>query len=77
MSPQYQNKQCGQYKLGHGDKAIYWYWELDIELGYFHEFRALDFVKTMTLYQTEKFKMWKEDWEPPSRQPEPVLEVSD
>ncbi|KXN80891.1 hypothetical protein AN958_06935 [Leucoagaricus sp. SymC.cos] len=77
MSPQYQNKQCGQYKLGHGDKAIYWYWELDIELGYFHEFRALDFVKTMTLYQTEKFKMWEENWEPPSCQPVHALEDSD
>ncbi|KXN80736.1 hypothetical protein AN958_08105 [Leucoagaricus sp. SymC.cos] len=61
-------EKCGQYKLGHGDKAIYWYWEFDTELQCFLEFRALDFVEAMRLYQTEKFTMWDENWEPPLQQ---------
>ncbi|KXN80735.1 hypothetical protein AN958_08104 [Leucoagaricus sp. SymC.cos] len=62
-----QAEKCGQYKLGHGDKAVYWYWEFDTESQYFHEFQALDFVEAMGLYQTEKFRMWDESWEPPSQ----------
>ncbi|KXN85501.1 hypothetical protein AN958_11239 [Leucoagaricus sp. SymC.cos] len=58
-------KCSGRYKLGHSDKAVYWYWEFDIEEGYFHEFRALDFAKAMRIYEKEKFAMWDEDWVAP------------
>ncbi|KXN83787.1 hypothetical protein AN958_01064 [Leucoagaricus sp. SymC.cos] len=58
-------KCCASYELGHGSRAVYWYWEFDMEQKYFHEFRALDFVKAMKIYKKEKFEMWKPDWVPP------------
>ncbi|KXN89126.1 hypothetical protein AN958_06273 [Leucoagaricus sp. SymC.cos] len=59
-------KASGRYKMGHGDKAIYWYWEFDMEQKYSHVFFALNFEEAMKVYETEKFKMWKEDWVPSS-----------
>ncbi|KAJ3569975.1 hypothetical protein NP233_g4709 [Leucocoprinus birnbaumii] len=58
-------KGSGQYKIGHGEKSMVWYWEFDTQKRYFHEFRTLDFPKAMALYRTEKFKMWEESWVPP------------
>ncbi|KXN81186.1 hypothetical protein AN958_05875 [Leucoagaricus sp. SymC.cos] len=55
-----------RYKMGHGDKAIYWYWEFDMEQKYYHEFLTLNFEEAMKIYETEKFKMWEDDWVPPS-----------
>ncbi|KXN81187.1 hypothetical protein AN958_05876 [Leucoagaricus sp. SymC.cos] len=54
-------KRSGCYKLGHGDKAVYWYWEFDIEQKYFHQFRALDFTEAMKVYKKGKFTMWREE----------------
>lgn len=48
----------GQYKLGHGDKAIYWYWEFDTERQYFHQFDTLNFMEAVEFYQAEKFNFW-------------------
>ncbi|KXN92929.1 hypothetical protein AN958_08370 [Leucoagaricus sp. SymC.cos] len=59
-------KTSRRYKMGHGDKAIYWYWEFDMEQKCYHEFLALNFEEAMKIYETEKFKMWEEDWVPPS-----------
>ncbi|KXN85505.1 hypothetical protein AN958_11243 [Leucoagaricus sp. SymC.cos] len=58
----------GRYKIGHGDKAIYWYWEFDVEQEYFHEFYALNFTEAMKIYENEKFRMWEEGWVSPSRE---------
>ncbi|KXN80587.1 hypothetical protein AN958_10408 [Leucoagaricus sp. SymC.cos] len=66
MFSRLKHAQCsGRYKLGRGDKTVYWYWEFDMEEGYFHEFRALDFAKAMRIYEKEKFAMWDEDWVAP------------
>jgi hypothetical protein len=62
-------KRCGQYKFGHASKAVYWYWEFDVEAGYFHEFRTLDFTGAMAIYQAAKFEMWKKSWVLPTPQP--------
>ncbi|KXN85500.1 hypothetical protein AN958_11238 [Leucoagaricus sp. SymC.cos] len=67
MFSRLKHAQCsGRYKLGRGDKAVYWYWEFDMEEGYFLEFRALDFAKAMRIYEKERFAMWDEDWVAPS-----------
>ncbi|KXN85502.1 hypothetical protein AN958_11240 [Leucoagaricus sp. SymC.cos] len=57
-------KASGRYKVGHGGKAIYYYWEFDMELGYFRDFLALNFEEAMKIYETEKSKMWEKDWVP-------------
>jgi hypothetical protein len=59
-----QGKRYGQYKLGHGDKAIYWYWEFDVEEEYFHEFKTMDFAVAMRVYQAAKSELWQESWIP-------------
>ncbi|KAJ3560572.1 hypothetical protein NP233_g10750 [Leucocoprinus birnbaumii] len=56
--PRSGNPTCGQYKLGCGDRAIYWYWEFDAEKRYFHQFDTLDFVKAMKVYQEQKVSFW-------------------
>ncbi|KAJ3572296.1 hypothetical protein NP233_g3186 [Leucocoprinus birnbaumii] len=62
--PKPQGRSAGQYRLGHGTRSVTWYWEFDTEKKYFHQFRTVDFVRAMKLYEVEKFKMWKEPWEP-------------
>jgi hypothetical protein len=62
-----EGKQYGQYKYGLGNKAIYWYWEFDVEEGYFHEIQTLDFMEAMKIYHAAKFEIWKESWVPPSQ----------
>lgn len=57
-------RSSGQYKLGHGEKSIFWYWEFDTEKRYFHQFRTLDLEEAMRVYRTEKFRMWKDSWKP-------------
>ncbi|KXN85617.1 hypothetical protein AN958_11079 [Leucoagaricus sp. SymC.cos] len=54
-------KASRRYRMGHGNKAIYWYWEFDLEQKYSHSFYALDFEEAMKIYETEKFKMWEDD----------------
>ncbi|KXN83051.1 hypothetical protein AN958_01873 [Leucoagaricus sp. SymC.cos] len=56
---------CGQYKLGRGEKAIYWYWEFDTEQRYFREFDTLDFMEAMRIYQAAKEDLWTPSWTSP------------
>jgi hypothetical protein len=59
-------KSSGLYELGHGEKSMIWFWEFDTDIGYFHEFRTVDFEEAMKIYEKSKFDMWDKSWEPPS-----------
>ena len=62
------SERSGLYTLGHGDKAIIWYWELDTDTKEFYQFFTLDLPLAMKIYQEQKLKIWEEDWglEPPN-----------
>ncbi|KAJ3554708.1 hypothetical protein NP233_g12363 [Leucocoprinus birnbaumii] len=59
-------KSSGQYKLGHGERSVVWYWEFDVHARYFHEFRTIDYAEAIKIYKAEKFSMWEEPGVPPT-----------
>lgn len=50
------------YQMGHGEKSIFWYWEIDHELGHYREFRSLDLAEGEKKFREEDFDAWPE-WE--------------
>jgi hypothetical protein len=59
-------KSYGQYKLGHGDRSVVWYWEFSVAEKYFHEFRTVKFTEAMKIYEADKQRIWVESWVLPS-----------
>jgi hypothetical protein len=59
------SEHSGLYILGRGDKAIIWYWELNINSKEYYEFRTLDLMRAMEIYEASKYEMWSRDWRPP------------
>lgn len=39
--------------LGRGDKKMYWYWELDVELKYYHSYEISDLAEGHKIFQEE------------------------
>lgn len=37
--------ESGLYRMGHHVKSIFWYWEINHELEYYREFRAVDLAE--------------------------------
>ena len=54
-------RNSGLFKYGHGKKSVIWYWEFDVEKGYFHEFQTIDYEAAIKYYGANKFTMWKEN----------------
>lgn len=48
------------YCMGHGDKSIFWYWEIDSKLGHYREFRTIDLAKGQKRFREEDFGAWTE-----------------
>ena len=48
------------YCMGHGDKSIFWYWEIDYKLGHYRDFRTIDLAKGEKRFREEDFGAWPE-----------------
>lgn len=48
--------------IGRGSKSIFWYWEVNYDLGTFREFETIDLAEGERLYQEERFDSQGEDW---------------
>ncbi len=46
------------YRMGRDEKSIFWYWEIDYELGYFRQFRTTDLVEGEKKFREEDFSSW-------------------
>ncbi|KAF9447439.1 hypothetical protein P691DRAFT_671520, partial [Macrolepiota fuliginosa MF-IS2] len=53
------------YRMGHGPKSIFWYWEIDLKEEYYQEFMTVDLADGERIYQEERFDLWPtEPWQP-------------
>ena len=52
--------EAAAYRHGQGEKSIFWYWEIDYELGHFRTFDTLDWVEGMKRFREEDFGSWPE-----------------
>ncbi|KAF9445547.1 hypothetical protein P691DRAFT_762386 [Macrolepiota fuliginosa MF-IS2] len=48
----------GLYRMGHGTKSIFWYWEINLKGGYYQEFQAADLDEGDRVYRDERFDLW-------------------
>lgn len=48
------------YLVGRGEKAIYWFWEINHELEYYREFQTIDLARGQEVYRDE-FDLWPEE----------------
>ena len=46
--------------MGHGEKSIFWYWEIDYKLGHYREFQTIDLAKGQKRFREENFSAWPE-----------------
>ncbi|KAF9449068.1 hypothetical protein P691DRAFT_774917 [Macrolepiota fuliginosa MF-IS2] len=51
----------GLYRLGHGPKSIFWYWEIDSKEEYYQEFLAADLAEGERAYREERFDLWPKE----------------
>jgi len=47
--------ESGLYRMGHGEKSIFWYWELNHKLQYYRHFRAIDLVEGERVFREQDF----------------------
>ncbi len=43
------------YRIGHDEKSIFWYWEIDYKLRQYREFRTTDLAKGEKRFKEEIF----------------------
>ncbi|KAF9442930.1 hypothetical protein P691DRAFT_441412 [Macrolepiota fuliginosa MF-IS2] len=46
------------YRMGHGLKSIFWYWELNSKEEYYQEFMTADLADGEKIYREERFDEW-------------------
>ena len=46
--------------MGHGEKSIFWYWEIDYQSGHYRDFRTIDLPKGEKKFRGENFDAWPE-----------------
>ncbi|KAF9446793.1 hypothetical protein P691DRAFT_776618 [Macrolepiota fuliginosa MF-IS2] len=52
----------GLYRIGHGPKSCFWYWEINFKAGCYQDFRAPNLAEGRRIYEEERFDLWdKED----------------
>ncbi len=50
--------ESGLYRQGCGEKSIFWYWEINYELGYCRQFWTTDLAEGERRFQEEDFASW-------------------
>lgn len=48
------------YRVGQGEKSIFWYWEIDYELWHYRQFQTTDLAEGEMRFREEDFDM--PDW---------------
>jgi hypothetical protein len=51
------------YRMGRGEKSIFWYWEINYKLRYYRDFRAIDLSKGEKIFRGEDFDLWPDDFD--------------
>ncbi|KAF9440178.1 hypothetical protein P691DRAFT_688526, partial [Macrolepiota fuliginosa MF-IS2] len=46
------------YRMGHGPKSIFWYWEINLKEEYYQDFMTADLADVERIYQEEWFDSW-------------------
>ncbi|KAF9444383.1 hypothetical protein P691DRAFT_807465, partial [Macrolepiota fuliginosa MF-IS2] len=55
----------GLFRVGHGPKSIFWYWEVNLKEEYYQDFMAADLAEGEKIYREEQFDLWPtESWHP-------------
>lgn len=49
------------YRVGQGEKSVFWYWEIDFELGHYRDFETVDLMEGERRFREENFDVWP-DW---------------
>ncbi|KAF9445555.1 hypothetical protein P691DRAFT_777487 [Macrolepiota fuliginosa MF-IS2] len=52
----------GLYRMGHGLKSVFWYWEINLKEEYYQEFQAVDLAEGERVYRDERFDLWPTKW---------------
>ncbi|KAF9445802.1 hypothetical protein P691DRAFT_734370 [Macrolepiota fuliginosa MF-IS2] len=53
----------GLYRMGHGPKSVFWYWEINFEEEYYQDYVAADLAEGERIYREERFDLWpKKSW---------------
>ncbi|KAF9442825.1 hypothetical protein P691DRAFT_810045 [Macrolepiota fuliginosa MF-IS2] len=51
------------YRMGHGPKPIFWYWEINFKEGYYLDFLTADLAEGESICREERFDLWPtESW---------------
>jgi hypothetical protein len=56
------SERSGLYTLGRGDKAVYWYWELNMDSKEYYDFMTLDLTRAMDIFEANKHQMLSLTW---------------
>ena len=54
------HSESAHYRMGHDEKSIFWYWEIDYKLGHYREIRVIDLEKGEKRFREEDFAAWPE-----------------
>ncbi|KAF9442342.1 hypothetical protein P691DRAFT_714489 [Macrolepiota fuliginosa MF-IS2] len=55
----------GLFRMGHGTKSIFWYWEVNFKEEYYQDFMAADLAEGEKIYREEQFDLWPtKSWRP-------------
>ncbi len=46
------------YRLGRDEKSMFWYWEINYELGHFRHFQTTDLAEGEKRFREEDFASW-------------------
>ncbi len=46
------------YRRGRDEKSVFWYWEINYELGHFRHFQTIDLAEGEKRFREEDFTSW-------------------
>lgn len=49
------------YRMGHNEKSIFWYWEINYELGYYRAFETIELAEGEKIFREEDFTSWPKE----------------
>ncbi len=48
------------YRMGRGEKSIFWYWEINYKRGHYRDFKTTDLAEGEKRFREEDFASWPE-----------------
>ncbi|KAF9442347.1 hypothetical protein P691DRAFT_765312 [Macrolepiota fuliginosa MF-IS2] len=66
----------GLFRMGHGPKSIFWYWEVNLKAEYYQDFIATNLAEGEKIYREERFDLWPAEWRQPVTKPPVYLHTT-